>query len=128
MQNTYSLKEANSLEKSLSLYLTLFVSYIVSGFLLSSISFQSQVVPVWLPAGIALVGCYIWWWRFFPAVFLASFIYDFSVISDFDTSLLFSYKAIENLHVNISETWLFFLKYSSFFKQITLSFFCSSID
>ena len=54
------------------IYLVLAISYYFSGDLLSNISAQTQVVPIWLPSGIALVGCYIWWWRFVPAVFVSS--------------------------------------------------------
>lgn len=61
------------------LYLGLFMAYFIVGHLLSNISFQSQIVPIWLPAGIALVGCYLWWWRFIPAVFIASFAFNYSV-------------------------------------------------
>ncbi len=65
--------------RSIWLYLALFLSYFIVGHLLSSVSFQAQIVPIWLPAGIALVGCYIWWWRFIPAVFIASFAFSYSV-------------------------------------------------
>jgi len=96
LNNTVSLKETYLLKNTWPLYFTLFASYIICGYLLSSISFQSQIVPIWLPAGIALVGCYLWWWRFFPAVFIASFIFNCSVTSNFDTSLLISNIAIQN--------------------------------
>lgn len=85
-------------------YITLFLSYIVFGHLLSVISFQSQVVPIWLPAGIALVGCYYWWWRFFPAVFLASFIFNFSVIPDFEFNLIFTEIALQNAFIALGST------------------------
>jgi signal transduction histidine kinase len=77
-------------------YLALFLSYILFGHLLSAISFQSQVIPIWLPAGIALVGCYLWWWRFFPAVFLASFIFNISILPSFGNNLLTSNIVIQN--------------------------------
>ena len=64
---------------SLGLYIGFFLAYFLVGHLVSNFSFQSQVVPIWLPAGIALVGCYIWWWRFIPAVFMASFVFNFTV-------------------------------------------------
>ncbi len=95
-KNTDSIEEMHSLNKSWPLYLALFVSYIVFGLLLSSFSFHGQIVPIWLPAGIALLGCYLWWWRFFPAVFLAAFIFNFSVIPEFDLSLIFSVTGIQN--------------------------------
>lgn len=65
--------------RSIGLYLGLFIGYFVVGHLLSNVSFQSQIVPIWLPAGIALVGCYLWWLRFIPAVFIASFAFNYSV-------------------------------------------------
>ena len=64
---------------SIGLYIGLFVAYFATGHILSNFSFQAQIVPIWLPAGIALVGCYLWWWRFVPAVFIASFVFNFSV-------------------------------------------------
>ncbi len=96
LENITKLKETYQLEKTWPLYLTLFASYIISGYLLSSISFQSHIVPIWLPAGIALVGCYLWWWRFFPAVVLASFIFNSSVSPNLDISILFSEVTIQN--------------------------------
>jgi signal transduction histidine kinase/CheY-like chemotaxis protein/integral membrane sensor domain MASE1 len=59
------------------LYLGLAFGYLISGLLLSNISSQSQVVAIWAPSSFALVGCYLWWWRFFPAVFIASAIFSF---------------------------------------------------
>ena len=70
---------------SIGLYLTFFVAYIVVGYLLFNYSFQSIIVPIWMPAGIALVGCYIWWWRFVPAVFIAAFIFNYLIL-DIDDS------------------------------------------
>ncbi|WP_286265738.1 CHASE domain-containing protein [Thalassotalea atypica] len=77
-------------------YIAFFIGYIFIALLLSEISVQSQVVPIWLPAGIALMGCYFWWWRFFPAVFVASFFFNFTVISNFEYSLLYSTVGIQN--------------------------------
>jgi signal transduction histidine kinase/CheY-like chemotaxis protein/integral membrane sensor domain MASE1 len=65
--------------RSIWLYLSFFIGYFIVGYLLSYVSFQSQIVPIWLPAGIALVGCYLWWLRFIPAVFIASFAFNYSV-------------------------------------------------
>ncbi|PKG81580.1 hypothetical protein CXF85_19190 [Colwellia sp. 75C3] len=96
MEDTNLMKNPYPLNKAWPLYLTLFASYIIFGHLLSSISFHSQIVPIWLPAGIALVGCYLWWWRFFPAVFLAAFIFNFSIIPNFNINLLFSVTALQN--------------------------------
>jgi integral membrane sensor domain MASE1 len=95
------LKNTYPLVKAWPLYLILFASYVIVGHLLSVISFQNQIVPVWLPAGIALAGCYIWWWRFFPAVFLASFIFNFSVQPDFNINILLSITGIQNLIIGL---------------------------
>jgi signal transduction histidine kinase/CheY-like chemotaxis protein len=59
------------------LYLGMGFGYFYSGQLLSGISNQSQVVAIWAPAAFALVGCYLWWWRFFPVVFLASACFNY---------------------------------------------------
>jgi len=72
------------------LYISLACAYFFSGQLLSEISSQSQVVPIWLPAGIALVGCYLWWWRFFPAVFIASLCFNFYAHPANELNTLFS--------------------------------------
>ncbi len=52
--------------------------YFFSGVVLSEFLTQSQVVSVWLPAGIGLFGCYIWSWRFIPAIFIASMAFNLS--------------------------------------------------
>lgn len=75
--------------KSLSLYFGLLVAYILLGLLLSNVSFQSQIVPIWLPAGIALVGCYLWGARFLPAIFIASLLFNFSVSANGDVGSFF---------------------------------------
>ena len=60
-------------------YVLFAMAYLYSGKLLTTFAFQSQVIPIWLPAGIALVGCFIWWWRFAPALFLASVFFNLSI-------------------------------------------------
>ncbi len=69
--------------KNIWLYFALAFAYYFAGVLLSDISAQTQVVPIWLPSGIALVGCYIWWWRFFPAVFISSVCFNLFSQPDF---------------------------------------------
>ena len=76
--------------------ITLFLSYILLGHLLSSLSFQSQVMPIWLPAGIGLIGCYLFWCRFFPFLFLASFAFNFSIDPQFEYAQFFSSYALQN--------------------------------
>jgi signal transduction histidine kinase/CheY-like chemotaxis protein/integral membrane sensor domain MASE1 len=89
---------------SLPLYILLFISYFLSGFILSALSFQSQFTIVWLPAGVALVGCYLYWWRFIPAVFLASFIFNFSATPDFEFGYIFTSLGIQNGIIAIGAT------------------------
>ena len=81
--------------RSLGLYLGLFFGYFIVGHLLSNVSFQAQIVPLWLPAGIALVGCYFWWLRFIPAVFIASFAFNYSVHPSLELGSLFGDSGIE---------------------------------
>ncbi|KTF10312.1 CHASE domain-containing protein [Pseudoalteromonas sp. H105] len=64
---------------SLCFYILFALAYFFAGKLLTTFAFQSQVIPIWLPAGIALVGCFIWWWRFVPALFLASILFNLSI-------------------------------------------------
>lgn len=73
---------------NVSLYLILAVSYYYAGALLSSISAQAQVVPVWLPSGVALVGAYLWCWRFLPAVFVSSVCFNLFSQPGFEFALL----------------------------------------
>jgi len=77
-------------------YFALFSSYVFLGYLLFTFSFQNQVVPVWLPAGIGLVGCYLWWWRFFPAVFTASFIFNCLANPSFELLDIFTDIGLQN--------------------------------
>ncbi|MGO3301175.1 MAG: ATP-binding protein, partial [Pseudoalteromonas sp.] len=64
---------------SLVFYILFAFGYFLTGKLLTNFAFESQVIPIWLPAGIALVGCFIWWWRFVPALFLASIFFNLSI-------------------------------------------------
>ena len=59
-----------STSSSFVFYISFAIAYFATGKLLTNFAFQSQVIPIWLPAGIALVGCFIWWWRFMPALLL----------------------------------------------------------
>ncbi len=91
------MKKVLKLSETWLLYFALFLSYFLVAHLLSFISFQSQVVPIWLSAGIALVGCYLWWWRFFPAVLLASFIFNCSATPQFEFTQIFSSVGLQNI-------------------------------
>jgi signal transduction histidine kinase/CheY-like chemotaxis protein len=79
------------------LYLALFIGFIATGLALSFVSFQSQIMPIGLPAGIALIGVYLLGVKFVPAVFLSSFIFNTTVSADFSSSTLFSLLSIQNL-------------------------------
>ena len=61
------------------LYLLLALAYFLVAHGLTAVLKQTDVVSIWLPAGIALVGCYLWWWRFFPAAFGACLLYNLSI-------------------------------------------------
>ena len=69
------------------LYVCLMIGYIHAGSLFSGLSTQSQVVLIWLPAGIALFGVYLWSWRFLPAIFLASATFNFTAQEHHQLSL-----------------------------------------
>ncbi|QBJ61577.1 ATP-binding protein [Pseudoalteromonas sp. DL-6] len=72
------MKIFGSTSSSFVFYISFAVAYFITGKLLTNFAFQSQVIPIWLPAGIALVGCFIWWWRFIPALFIASVAFNLS--------------------------------------------------
>ncbi|MFQ3236877.1 MAG: signal transduction histidine kinase/integral membrane sensor domain MASE1, partial [Paraglaciecola sp.] len=86
------------------LYILLAISYVVCGHVLSAIAAQSQIVPIWLPAGIALVGCYLWWWRFFPAVFIASLLFSLSTHSSEQISAGGSDLILEGIFIAFGAT------------------------
>lgn len=85
-------------------YFGLFFGYLLSAQLLSNLSFQAQIVPIWLPAGFALIGCYFWWWRFAPAVFIASFIFNCSVVPDFSVADIYSDIGLQNTIIAAGST------------------------
>lgn len=60
-------------------YLSFAVGYVLSGHFLLFFTLQSQVLPIWLPAGFALVGTFVFGVRFLPAVFFASALFNWSV-------------------------------------------------
>ena len=84
-----------SLRSSIIFYVLFALGYFFLGQFLSTVSFQSQIMPVWLPAGIGLVGTYLWGWRFLPAVFLASFSFNFTIHPLDEFSALFSEHGAE---------------------------------
>jgi integral membrane sensor domain MASE1 len=99
MQSKYILKIeklADLASQARALYMAMFISIIVIGVFLSKIYIHSQIIPIWIPAGIALIGCYLWWWRFFPAVFIAAFIINCSTDPDFQLIDIFSDTGIQN--------------------------------
>ncbi|MCG7564440.1 MULTISPECIES: ATP-binding protein [Pseudoalteromonas] len=59
-------------------YLLMTVSYFVLGKILTAFAFQDQVLPIWLPAGVGLVGVLIWGWRFLPGLFIASALFNWT--------------------------------------------------
>lgn len=87
-----------------SLYLALFIGFIATGYILSFVTFQSQVMPTWLPAGIALSGCFILGPRFYPAVLLGSFIFNCSVTPGFQLTAVFTSVGLQNLIIACGAT------------------------
>jgi signal transduction histidine kinase len=45
-------------------------------------------MPIWLPAGIALAGCFLFGIRFIPAVFIGSFSFNYAMHPDIELSWL----------------------------------------
>jgi len=72
-------KNFNSKNHSVIFYIIFSSAYFLIGISLTKLAFNTQIIPVWLPAGVALVGCYIWWWRFVPALFIAAFAFNFNI-------------------------------------------------
>jgi signal transduction histidine kinase/CheY-like chemotaxis protein/integral membrane sensor domain MASE1 len=72
-------KNFNSKYHSVIFYIIFSLAYFLIGISLTKLAFNTQIIPVWLPAGIALVGCYMWWWRFTPALFVAAFAFNFNI-------------------------------------------------
>lgn len=73
------MKIFNSKYHSVIFYIIFSLAYFLIGISLTKLAFNSQIIPVWIPAGIALVGCFIWWWRFIPALFIAAFAFNFNI-------------------------------------------------
>ncbi|MDK1290364.1 ATP-binding protein [Pseudoalteromonas umbrosa] len=68
-------------------YIGLALSYFGFGKLFTLIAFEDQVLPIWLPAGIALVGCFLWGWRFAPAIFFASVLFNWTTYFGLQTHI-----------------------------------------
>jgi len=75
-------KDFNSKYHSSIFYILFALAYIFVGITLTKLAFNSQIIPIWLPAGIALVGCYIWWWRFIPPLFIAAITFNLSIFDN----------------------------------------------
>jgi len=65
--------------QSIIFYILFAIAYYLLGVGLTAFAFNSQIVPIWLPAGIALVGCYIWWWRFIPPLLAAAILFNLNI-------------------------------------------------
>lgn len=84
------------------LYIALAISAFISGLFLSSFSLPPQLMPIWPPAGIALVGCYLWGWRFVPAVFICSIALDLAIDSELTLKNLLSIKGVSTVIIAIA--------------------------
>lgn len=76
------MKNFNSKYHSFIFYIIFSFAYFLVGIALTKLAFNSQIIPIWLPAGIALVGCYIWWWRFILPLFIASIAFNLNVFNN----------------------------------------------
>ncbi|KAA1162629.1 ATP-binding protein [Pseudoalteromonas fuliginea] len=76
------MKNFNSKYHSIIFYIIFAFAYFLVGIALTKLAFNSQIIPIWLPAGIALVGCYIWWWRFILPLFIASIAFNLNVFNN----------------------------------------------
>jgi signal transduction histidine kinase/integral membrane sensor domain MASE1/BarA-like signal transduction histidine kinase len=83
------------------LYLLLALAYFLVAHALSAVLQQTDIVSIWLPAGIALVGCYLWWWRFFPAVLIACLLYNLSSYSGPPVGLNNIDPVLQNLFIGL---------------------------
>ncbi|MBQ4812741.1 histidine kinase [Pseudoalteromonas luteoviolacea] len=72
---------------NIAAYVLLTLGYFGFGKLFTLFAFQNQVLPIWLPAGIALVGCFLWGWRFAPAIFCASVLFNWTTYFGFQSPL-----------------------------------------
>ena len=71
-----------STSQSIIFYILFALAYYLLGVGFTAFAFNSQIVPIWLPAGIALVGCYIWWWRFIPPLFAAAIAFNLNIFDN----------------------------------------------
>jgi len=71
-----------STSQSIIFYILFALAYYLLGVGLTAFAFNSEIVPIWLPAGIALVGCYIWWWRFIPPLFAAAIAFNLNIFDN----------------------------------------------
>ncbi|WP_331459130.1 ATP-binding protein [Pseudoalteromonas sp. NZS100] len=76
------MKNFNSKYHSSIFYIMFALAYFLVGIALTKLAFNSQIIPIWLPAGIALVGCYIWWWRFIPPLFVAAIAFNLNIFDN----------------------------------------------
>ncbi|GAA60969.1 sensor protein [Pseudoalteromonas sp. BSi20652] len=76
------MKNFNSKSNSIIFYIIFAFAYFLVGIGLTKLAFNSQIIPIWLPAGIALVGCYIWWWRFIPPLFAAAIAFNLNIFDN----------------------------------------------
>lgn len=79
------------------LLFVLSLTFVCVGFGLSKIAFYVQVIPIWLPAGIALAGCYLFRHKFIPVVLIGTFFYNFAATPDYITDATLSAQISQNI-------------------------------
>ncbi|GMM83326.1 hypothetical protein MTsN2n4_05530 [Pseudoalteromonas sp. MTN2-4] len=79
------------------LLFVLSLTFVCVGFGLSKIAFYVQVIPIWLPAGIALAGCYLFRHKFIPVVLIGTFFYNFAATPEYITDETLNAQISQNI-------------------------------
>ncbi|WP_404393807.1 MASE1 domain-containing protein [Pseudoalteromonas phenolica] len=89
-------------DKRLLVFLSLI--FVCVGFGLSKFTFYVQVIPIWLPAGLALAGCYLFGRTFAVITLLGTFLYNFSATPDYITNASTLERAGQNILIALGAT------------------------
>ena len=89
-------------DKRLLVFLSLI--FVCVGFGLSKFTFYVQVIPIWLPAGLALAGCYLFGRTFAVITLLGTFLYNFSATPDYITNASTLERVGQNILIALGAT------------------------
>jgi signal transduction histidine kinase/CheY-like chemotaxis protein/integral membrane sensor domain MASE1 len=90
--------------KNKILFFLLSIVFVAVGFGLSKVAFYVQVIPIWLPAGIALAGCYLFGRNFILVTLLGTFLYNFAAIPDYITDASLFERVAQNVLIAVGAT------------------------